>query len=65
MATPTTVGVSSRPGPGTPLTMDDTPVTPEPPLSDDDRVWLAQLLAETGPDGAYEIADLLGIDLDQ
>jgi len=38
--------------------MDDAPLTP------DDQVWLAQLLAEVGPEGTYEIADLLDIDLD-
>lgn len=45
--------------------MNDTPVPPEPPLDSDDRVWLAQLLKETGPEGAYEIAEALGIDLDE
>lgn len=34
------------------------------PLNLDDRVWLAELLREVGPEGAYEIAELLGIDLD-
>lgn len=41
----------------------DEPLPPD--LTDDDRAWLAELLAETGPDGAHAIADLLGIDLDQ
>jgi len=34
------------------------------PLTPDDQTWLAQLLAEVGPEGAHEIADLLDIDLD-
>ena len=38
--------------------MDDAPLTP------DDQTWLAELLADVGPEGAYEIADLLDIDLD-
>ena len=38
--------------------MDDAPLTP------DDQVWLAQLLAEVGPEGAYEIAEALGLDPD-
>ncbi|MEU3213843.1 hypothetical protein ABZ631_23400 [Nocardiopsis alba] len=33
-------------------------------LNLDDRAWLAELLREVGSEGAYEIADLLGIDLD-
>jgi len=41
----------------------------EPPLPPDDdrdeRVWLAELLAEVGPEGAYEIAEALGINLDE
>lgn len=37
--------------------MDDDPLTP------DDRTWLANLLAETGPEATHEIAELLGIDL--
>lgn len=32
---------------------------------DPDRVWLAELLETVGPEGAYEIAELLGIDLDE
>jgi hypothetical protein len=38
--------------------VDDTPAP-------DDRQWLVELLATVGPEGAYEIADLLGIDLDE
>jgi len=34
------------------------------PLTPDDQTWLAELLADVGPEGAYEIADLLDIDLD-
>jgi len=34
------------------------------PLNLDDRAWLAELLYEVGPEGAYGIAELLGIDLD-
>lgn len=30
-----------------------------------DRVWLAQLLETVGAEGAYDIAELLGIDLDE
>jgi hypothetical protein len=37
--------------------VDDTPAP--------DDVWLAQLLATVGPEGAYEIAEALGIDLDE
>lgn len=32
---------------------------------DPDHVWLAQLLKDVGPEGAYEIAEALGIDLDE
>lgn len=32
---------------------------------DPDRVWLAQLLETVGAEGAYEIAELLDIDLDE
>lgn len=38
--------------------MDDAPLTP------DDQTWLAQLLAEVGDEGVYEIAETLGIDPD-
>ncbi|MEU2944957.1 hypothetical protein ABZ617_02905 [Nocardiopsis alba] len=42
--------------------MDDTP-SPlrEEPLTDDDKQWLGELLAETGAEGAYELAEYLGI----
>ncbi|MFC9941279.1 hypothetical protein [Nocardiopsis alba] len=38
---------------------------PEEPLTDDDKQWLGELLAETGAEGAYKIASYLGIDLDE
>jgi len=41
--------------------MDDDPL---PPDDREERTWLAEVLDEVGPEGAYEIADLLGIDLD-
>ncbi|MEU3213449.1 hypothetical protein ABZ631_21340 [Nocardiopsis alba] len=37
---------------------------PEEPLTEEDRRWLGELLAETGPEGAYEVAAYLGINLD-
>ncbi|MEE2040161.1 hypothetical protein Q8791_23370 [Nocardiopsis sp. CT-R113] len=36
----------------------------EPPLTEDDQAWWAALLAEVGPEGAGQIADLLGLDPD-
>ncbi|MFV2195244.1 hypothetical protein [Nocardiopsis sp. LOL_012] len=36
----------------------------EPPFTDEERVWLIDLVNRTGPEGAYMLADLLGIDLD-
>lgn len=41
------------------------PESDEPPLTDGDRVWLAGYLEEVGPEGAYMIAEALGIDLDE
>lgn len=38
---------------------------PEEPLTEEDRQWLGELLAETGAEGAYAIADYLGINLDE
>jgi hypothetical protein len=46
----------------------DTPLPPEPeepPLAEEERAWLAGLLDDVGPEGAYKIAEYLGIDLDQ
>ena len=34
------------------------------PLTRDDQAALAEILAATGPEGAYAIAEYLGIDLD-
>lgn len=48
--------------------MDVTPLPPEPeepPLTDEEQAWLAGLLDEVGPEGAYKIAELLDIDLDR
>jgi hypothetical protein len=41
-----------------------TPLLVETPEDQDDQVWLAGLLDRLGPEAAYDIADALGIDLD-
>lgn len=48
--------------------MDTTPLPPEPyepPLTSEEQAWLAGLLDDVGPEGAYTIAEYLGIDLDE